>query len=93
MCSQLLETKPCLNYTCPHNVFWEGLKLDRQRFHTTEKALRIKNCCCLIHEPWTSEEIAKLWGLKTRTIKRSEELARRKFRNKRHGKVSWHLPN
>ena len=87
MCNHLPETKPCLNYTCPHNLFWEGLKLTRRRLHITDKALRIRNCCCLIIEPWTSEEIAEAWGLERGTIGRLEELARRKLRNRSFAKA------
>ena len=86
MCSKLLETKPCLNSRCPHNLFWEGLKLNRQRVHMTDKALRIRNCCRLIREPWTSEEIAEVWGLRRSTVERSEELAWRKLRKKSYGR-------
>ena len=86
MCSELLKRKPCLNHKCPHNLFWEGLKLNKQRIHITEKAIRIRNCCRLIREPWTSEEIAEAWGLRRRTVERSEELAWRKLKKKSHGK-------
>ena len=86
MCSQLLETKPCLNSRCSHNLFWDGLKLNRQRVHMTDKALRIRNCCRLIREPWTSEEIAEVWGLRRSTVERSEELAWRKLRKKSYGR-------
>ncbi len=87
MCSQLLATKPCLNDTCPHHLFWEGLKLAKRRVRITDKALRIRNCCCLITEPWTSEEIAEAWGLERGTIGRLEELARRKLRNRSFAKA------
>ena len=86
MCSELLKRKPCLNHKCRHNLFWEGLKLNRQGVHMTEKALRIRNCCRLICEPWTSEEIAEAWGLRRRTVERSEESAWRKLRKKSYGK-------
>jgi len=86
MYSQLLERKPCRNYQCPHNLFWEGLKLNKQRVHMTDKAIRIRNCCRLICEPWTSEEIAEAWGLRRRTVERSEESAWRKLRKKSYGK-------
>jgi transcription initiation factor TFIIIB Brf1 subunit/transcription initiation factor TFIIB len=52
----------------------------------TDKALRIRNCCRLIREPWTSEEIAEAWGLRRRTVERSEESAWRKLRKKNYGK-------
>jgi DNA-directed RNA polymerase sigma subunit (sigma70/sigma32) len=86
MCSQLLERKPCLNHKCPHNLFWEGLKLNKQRIHITEKAIRIRNCCRLIREPWTLEEIAEAWGLRRRTVVQSEETAWRKLKKKSYGK-------
>ena len=86
MCSQLLETKPCLNYRCPHNLFWEGLKLNKQKVHMTDKALHIRNCCRLIREPWTSEEIGEAWGLRRSTVERSEESAWRKLKKKSYSK-------
>ena len=84
MCKELHNATPCLNYKCPHNLFWEALKLDMDKIHMTEKAFRIKNCCCLIHEPWTSEEIATAWGLTTKGVRQSEGLAWRKVRTKRY---------
>ena len=42
------------------------------KIHLTEKALQIRNCCRLIHESWTSEEIAEAWGLATETVMRLE---------------------
>jgi len=68
MCKERLETTPCLNYKCPSNLFWEGLKLNMDKIRLTEKALRIRNCCRLIHEPLTSEEIAEAWGLGRETV-------------------------
>jgi len=40
----------------------------------------------MIREPWTSEEIAEAWGLRRRTVERSEESAWRKLRKKSYGK-------
>jgi hypothetical protein len=45
----------------------------------TDKALEIRNCCCLITHPWTPEEIGDAWGLTTEGIKRSEEGALKKL--------------
>ena len=49
------------------------------KIRMTEKTLRIKNCCCLIHEPWTSEEIAEVWGLPKKRVEQSEESGKRKL--------------
>jgi DNA-directed RNA polymerase sigma subunit (sigma70/sigma32) len=48
----------------------------------TDKALEIRNCCCLIIHPWTSEEICDAWGLTREGIRRSEEEAFRKLQKK-----------
>jgi len=45
----------------------------------TDKALEIRNCCCLITSPWTSEEISDAWGLKKEQIRLYEERAFRKL--------------
>jgi DNA-directed RNA polymerase sigma subunit (sigma70/sigma32) len=64
-----------MNYGCPHNLFWEGLRLNLNRIHMTDKALAIGNCCCLIDEPWTPEEIGNIWGLTRKRIRQCEEIA------------------
>jgi hypothetical protein len=48
----------------------------------TDKALEIRNCCCLIMNPWTSEEISNAWGLTKKEIRRSEEEALKKLQMK-----------
>ena len=48
----------------------------------TDKALEIRNCCCLITIPWTSEEIGDAWGLTGEQIRRHEEGALKKLQNK-----------
>jgi hypothetical protein len=78
MCRRWIDSESCLNYNCPHNLFWQGLKLNLARVRITEKAREIGNCCCMIHERWTSGEIANAWGLKEQRVKRSEALAWRK---------------
>ncbi len=79
MCKEKMETTPCLNYRCPHNLFWEGLKLNVRKIHVTAKARQIRNCCRLIHEPWTSEEIAEAWGLKRGIVTQLETIAWRQI--------------
>jgi GTPase SAR1 family protein len=48
----------------------------------TDKALEIRNCCCLIMNPWTSEEISNAWGLTREEIRRSEQEALKKLKRK-----------
>jgi hypothetical protein len=48
----------------------------------TDKALEIRNCCCLIIHPWTPEEISDAWGLTKESISRSEGEAFRKVQRK-----------
>jgi hypothetical protein len=79
---------PCFDYKCPHNLFWEGLKLDMDKIQMTEKTFLIRNCCCLIHDPWTPEEIATAWGLTKKGVRRCEEMAWRKVQSKRYSKES-----
>ena len=71
-----------MNYQCPHNLFWKGLNLNPENFKITNKALEIGNCCCLINEPWTAEEIREVWGLTMERIMRCEGMAWEKIRKK-----------
>jgi len=48
----------------------------------TDKALEIRNCCCLIMSPWTSGEISNAWGLTREEIMRFEEEALKKLQRK-----------
>jgi hypothetical protein len=48
----------------------------------TDKALEIRNCCCLIIHPWTPEEISEAWGLKRESLICSEEEALKKLQRK-----------
>ena len=82
MCRKWLDPEPCTNFRCPHNLFWEGLKLSLNNIHITNKAFEIRNCCCLIDEPWTPEEIGDIWGFTGRGIKRCEAIAWRKIEKK-----------
>ena len=82
MCTELLFNLLCTNFKCPNNLFWEDLKLNREKIRMTDKALGIRNCCCLIMNPWTSEEISNAWGLTREKIRRSEEEAFKKLPRK-----------
>ena len=82
MCIELLFDLPCTNFKCFNNLFWEDLKLNREKIRMTDKALEIRNCCCLIMNPWTSEEISNAWGLTREEIRRSEEEALKKLQRK-----------
>jgi DNA-directed RNA polymerase sigma subunit (sigma70/sigma32) len=82
MCTALSFDLCCTNFKCPHNLFWEELKLDREKIQMTDKALEIRNCCCWIIHPWTPEEISDAWGLTREGIRRSEEEAFRKLQKK-----------
>ena len=88
MCEQMHDATPCLNYKCSHNLFWEGLRLDVGKIQMTEKAFRIKSCCCLIHESWTPEEIATAWGLTPKRVRQAEGWAWRKVQRKCNSKQS-----
>ena len=79
MCNALSFDLYCTNFKCPHNLFWEELNLDREKIQMTDKALEIRNCCCLITNPWTLEEISEALGLTREEIRRSEEEALRKL--------------
>jgi len=71
-----------MNFKCSKNLFWEDLRLNREKIRMTDKALEIRNCCCLIINPWTSEEISNAWGLTREEIRRSEERAFKKLQRK-----------
>ena len=82
MCTVLSCDLYCMNFKCPHNLFWEELNLDRDKIQMTDRALEIRNCCRLIMTPWTSEEISDAWGLTKETIRRSEEKVFKKLQRK-----------
>ena len=82
MCTALSFDLYCTNFKCPHNLFWEELSLDRDKIQMADKALEIRNCCCLIMNPWTPEEISEAWGLTTKGIGRSEKEAFKKLQRK-----------
>jgi len=82
MCTELGLDLYCTNFKCPHNLFWEALSLDRDKIQMTDRAIEIRNCCCRIIHPWTSEEISDAWGLTKETIRRSEEGAFRKLQKR-----------
>ena len=75
MCTRRLVPIPCMKYQCPHNLFWEGLNLNPENLKITDRALEIGNCCCLINEPWSAEEIGDVWGLTIENIIRCEGMA------------------
>jgi DNA-directed RNA polymerase sigma subunit (sigma70/sigma32) len=82
MCTALSFDLYCTIFKCPHNLFWEELNLDRDKIQITDRALEIRNCCCLIIHPWTPEEISDAWGLTREGIRRSEEEAFKKLQRK-----------
>lgn len=82
MCRRQLAPKPCMNYQCSHNLFWKGLRLNPKKFKITNRSLEIGNCCCLINEPWTAEEIEAVWGLAIGKIIRYEGIAWEKIHKK-----------
>ena len=86
MCKQIHNATPCLNYKCSHNLFWEGLELNTDKIRMTEKAFRIKNCCRCISEPWTSEEIAEVWGLPKKKVDQTAESGKRKLSKRSNAK-------
>ena len=82
MCRALRADSYCTNFKCPHNLFWEELNLERDKIQMTDKALEIRNCCCLIIHPWTSEEMSEAWGLTSKGIRCSEAEAFKKLKRK-----------
>jgi hypothetical protein len=89
MCGVRLAPGPCWNSKCPHNLFWEKLKLHADKIHITKKALEIGNCCCLINKPWAVEEIEAVWGLARAEIRRFEATAWKKiYRRNGRGEVN-----
>ena len=91
MCKSQLRPNPCVNVKCPHNLFWEGLNLNPEKVKITNKALEIGNCCCLISEPWTPEEIGDVWGIPSKRIMQCEAAAWKKVQKengRRHSRVT-----
>ena len=80
MCTERFFDSPCMNFKCPNNLFSKDLKLNRSRIKMTDRAVEIRNCCRLIMNPWTSNEISNAWGLPKEQIRRSEEKALKKLR-------------
>jgi hypothetical protein len=71
-----------MDYQCSHNLFWKGLRLNPDKFKITNRSLEIGNCCCLINEPWTAEEIGAVWGVAMGKIMRCEGIAWEKIHKK-----------
>ena len=88
MCRRWNDSEPCMDTRCSHNLFWEGLNLNLDKIHMTHKALLIGNCCCLIGEPWTAEEIGDIWGLTKKRIRQCEGIAWKKVRKEGLSKQS-----
>ncbi len=84
MCTVLSFDLYCTNFKCPHNLFWEGLSLDRNKIQMTDKALEKRNCCRRIVRPWTPEEIGEAWGLTKEAIRQCEATAWRKVKRNVH---------
>ena len=82
MSRRQLVPKPCMDYKCPHNLFWKGLRLNPAKCRITDRSLEIKNCCCLIKEPWTPQEIREVWGLTIENIMQCEGTAWEKIDKK-----------
>jgi len=82
MCKVLSSDLYCTNFKCRNNLFWEELSLDRDKIRMTDKALEIRNCCCLITHPWTPQEISEAWGLKRESVMCSEGEALKKLQRK-----------
>ncbi len=82
MCRALSVDPYWTNFKCPHNLFWEELNLERDKIQMTDKALEIRNCCCLIIHAWTSEEIGEAWGLTSKGIRCSEAEAFKNLKRK-----------
>jgi hypothetical protein len=82
MCRTWSDFEPCMNFKCTSNLFWKDLKLNREKIQMTDKALEIRNCCRLVMNPWTSEEISDAWGLTREEIRRYEEGALKKLQRK-----------
>ena len=80
MCTGLSSDLYCTNFKCPHNLYWEELRLNRGKIQMTDKALEIRNCCCKIIHPWTPEEISEAWGLTREGIRQCEAVAWRKVK-------------
>ena len=88
MCKEMRNSRPCSNYQCRHNVFWEGLALNMDKIRMTDRTVRVRNCCRLIREPWTCEEIARAWGLTEKKVKRFEQSAWRKLQRETYREKS-----
>jgi len=57
MWGRFLDSDPCVNFKCPHNLFWEELGLNRDKIQMRDKGVEIRNCCRRIIHPWTREEL------------------------------------
>jgi len=80
MWGRFLDSEPCVNYRCPHNLLWDGLKLNLSEIQITDKTLEIGNCCCFVHEPWAPEEIGTAWGVAEERISRCESKSWKRLR-------------
>ncbi len=83
MCERWNDAEPCRDYACHHNLFWKGLRLSRSKIQETDKALAINNCCCLIRQPWSLEDIQKAWGVSKEELMGFEKIGRGKLQRNR----------
>jgi hypothetical protein len=78
MLSILKEGESCEITFCHHNMFWDGLKLNK-RAQPTEASLEFSNCMALLDREMTLEEIGEMWGISRERIRQIERDATMKL--------------
>lgn len=70
-------SKPCQDFKCKHNIFWDKCNKFAPS-KETEDAVGFMNCMCLLDEELTLEQIAGMFGLTRERVRQIEETAIRK---------------
>ena len=74
MCADSEGNQPCRKYDCPHNLFYNRLRLGT-RFKETPLAASWKNCDLNIDRKCKLREIAEMWGMSKERVRQIEERA------------------
>lgn len=78
---------PCQRFDCRHHFSW-GMSFDKRGgrhpvdFTETEESRKSLNCMCLLREPMSQPEIAKIFGVSAMEISLIEAQAIEKIKHK-----------
>jgi hypothetical protein len=71
------NSKPCRDFKCEHNFFWNKSNIFSPS-KETEDTIKVNNCMCLLNEEMTLDQIGEIFGLTRERVRQIEENAIRK---------------